>query len=100
MENQNQNQPKAQPQYQDEVMVASNPAASLTLTFNLTELPKCGKDNCEGVMIPLMHTTNPKSGVSTVYVAAWACQVCGNNIMYVAGKIAQQTIIKETDSPM
>jgi len=93
-------QGQGQPQYQDEATFALAPAASLSLNFNLTELPKCGKEGCEGVMIPLMHTTNPKSGVSTVYVAAWACQICGSNIMYVAGKIAQQSIIKETDSPM
>ncbi len=83
----------------DEFQSYGNPPASqINLNINLTELPKCTKDSCGGVFVPIQWTSNPKSGAPGILCVGWVCLSCGNNTMYSNGKIIQQPIIQENTS--
>jgi hypothetical protein len=87
-------------QPQDDYSYAMNPASQINLNINITELPRCTKDNCNGVYVPLQSTTRAKTGVSTVVGVGWVCLSCGHNTMYDLGKLLTQPVIKETESPL
>ncbi len=59
------------------------------------EWPKCGKCD-KGVMLPIEDI--PQNG-SVAYLRAWVCNnsECGHNIIFKAGKIITEQIIKEKE---
>jgi len=84
----------------DDFSYAMQPAASFSLNINLTSLPKCLKDGCQGEMYPIQATSNPKSGVNTIYICGWCCGLCGNNFMYNAGKLITQSILIDVNAQL
>jgi len=84
----------------DDFSYAMQPACSVTLNINLTELPKCTKDGCDGHFVPLQWTSHPKSGCNTVVAAAWACLNCGTNIMYSNGKLITQSVLMDVNAQL
>lgn len=84
----------------DDFSYAMSPASSITLNINLTSLPKCPKAGCSGDLLPIQATSNPKSGVNTIYIVGWACSGCNNNFMYEAGKLITQPILIEKNQTM
>jgi hypothetical protein len=80
---------------QEEYGYGLNPASTVSININLTELPKC---KCGGVLLPLSGTSNPKSGCYTVICYGWTCIECNKNVMFTNGKIQSQPIIQETNA--
>lgn len=75
----------------EEYSYSMPPAATIALTINLTSLPKC--PHCaDGVWVPLMSTTNPRSGVNSVIVNSWMCIGCDTNVVYEKGQLTRQII--------
>jgi hypothetical protein len=84
------------PEFEESISYGSPPASQINLNINLTQLPKCSKHDCDGVLLPFQWTTHPKSGYPTVICAAWCCSSCGYNVMYSNGKLCTQPVLKET----
>lgn len=84
----------------DDFSYAMQPAATVSLNINLTSLPKCPRSGCDGELLPIYATSNPKSGTMTIYVVGWTCSGCNNNVMYNAGKLVTQPIIIETNQSL
>jgi isocitrate lyase len=85
---------------QEEYSYGMNPASQINLNINLTELPKCHANECQGVLVPVQATTNPKSLINTIFIAGWICTECGKNFSYNAGKFYKQEVIIEKESPL
>jgi len=84
----------------DDFSYAIQPASSITLNINLTELPRCHNGDCQGSYLPVQYTTNPRSNIPNIYIIGWCCPECGKNFSYNAGKFFKQEILKEIDSQM
>jgi hypothetical protein len=87
-------------QQQEEFSYAVTPASTVNLNINLSKLPSCGKDNCNGEMLPLQTTTNPKTGTNTVIIYGWICAKCGNNFMLNVGKIITQSVFQDINAQL
>lgn len=87
-------------QPQEEYAYNMPPACQVNLNINITELPKCTKEGCNGSIAPLQWTTNPRSNYSTVICVAWVCLSCGTNVMYANGKIVTQPILMDVNTPI
>jgi hypothetical protein len=85
---------------QEEYSYSMPPACQINLSINLTELPKCTKDGCDGHFAPFQWTSRPNSGYATVMCSAWACLNCGTNIMYSNGKLITQSVLMDVNAQL